>query len=59
MYDVYIGTDPDNLLLIQSYTALTEFKPESLQTQTTYYWQITARGASGEITGPIWEFTTE
>ena len=58
-YDVYIGTDPDNLQMTQSYTVLTELKPESLQPLTTYYWQITAKGASGEITGPIWEFTTE
>ena len=58
-YDVYIGTDPDNLILTQSYTVLSEFKPELLQPQTTYYWQITARNASGEIKGPIWEFTTE
>ena len=58
-YDVYIGIDSDNLVLTQSYTVLSEFEPESLQPTTTYYWQIIARGASGEITGPIWEFTTE
>ncbi len=58
-YDVYLGIDPDNLVLTQSYTVLSEFEPESLQPLTTYYWQITARGASGETAGPIWQFTTE
>ena len=57
-YDIYLGTDPNNLNLVQSGSPLPQFNPESLQPATTYYWQVVAAGASGEKTGPMWEFTT-
>jgi len=57
-YDIYLGTDPNNVNLVQSGSPLPQFSTESLQPVTTYYWQVVARGASGEKTGPIWEFTT-
>ncbi len=57
-YDVYLGIDPANLALVQSASAVTMFDPEILQPMTKYYWQITARGSSGEKPGPLWEFTT-
>ena len=57
-YDVYLGTDPANLAPVQSASAVTMFDPEILQPMTKYYWQIIARGPSGEKAGPVWEFTT-
>jgi hypothetical protein len=57
-YDVYLGTDPANLVLVQSASAVTMFDPEILQPMTKYYWQIVAKGPSGEKAGPVWEFTT-
>jgi hypothetical protein len=57
-YDVYLGTDPANLALVQTASAVTMFEPEMLQPTTKYYWQIVTRGASGEKAGPVWEFTT-
>ncbi len=36
----------------------TQFNPGSLAASTTYYWQVTARNASGSTAGAIWSFTT-
>jgi hypothetical protein len=34
------------------------FAPGSLANGTQYFWQITARNASGTTAGPVWSFTT-
>ena len=58
-YDIYLGTDPYFLELVQSGSPHSQFKPESLLPQTTYYWQVVAKRSPEEIRGAIWEFTTE
>jgi hypothetical protein len=34
------------------------YHPSGLTPSTTYFWQVTARNASGTTTGPVWSFTT-
>lgn len=62
-YDVYFGTDPtpdstpgqSELIGNQGGTSYT---PPTLALNTTYYWRIDARNASGTTTGDIWSFST-
>lgn len=34
------------------------YTPPTLNTLTTYYWQVVATNAAGTTTGPVWRFTT-
>ena len=68
-YDVYLGTDPNNLTKIvsddelgpsQSTTQYIKWSVSGLATGTTYYWKITGRTmANLEKTSSIFSFTTE
>ncbi len=59
-YNVYFGTDstPDNDEFIGNQEA-TAHDPGLLVYETTYYWRIDARNASGLTTGDVWSFTTK
>ncbi len=61
-YDVYFGTDPDNLTKIADNISETTCDPTPNNTtllgNTTYYWRVVARNACGETWGPVWSFTT-
>ena len=57
-YDVYMGLDPGKLALVDSGNAAAEFRPSTLKPEQTYYWQIVSRNSAGEVTGPVWSFTT-
>jgi len=57
-YDVAFGTsNPPNVVSTDQST--TTYTPSAaLAYATTYYWQITAKGAGGSTAGPVWSFTT-
>lgn len=60
VYDVLLGTDEGNLTQVA--TGLPEnttmFEPGDLLTETTYFWQVVARGG-GTFESDVWTFTTE
>jgi len=57
-YDVAFGTtDPPSVVSTGQLTA-TYTPAAALAYATTYYWQITAKGAGGSTAGPVWSFTT-
>ena len=58
-YDVYLGTDPQNMTLVGSDLEIPSLNVEALQPNTTYTWQVIAKNASGYTEGPLWTFTTE
>ncbi len=57
-YDLYLGTDPDNLQLVSGYGVTPWVDPGPLEAETTYYWRVTARNAWGQTEGPLWSFST-
>jgi hypothetical protein len=61
VYDIYFEADdatPD--ILVSDDQPETNYTPTSLDYDTTYYWQITAKDPYGATTsGPIWTFTTK
>ena len=34
------------------------YQPTALTANTTYYWQVVAKGTGGSANGPVWSFTT-
>jgi len=59
-YDVYFGTNQNNLDLVSRDQASTTYNPGTLEFEKTYYWKITAEDNHGATTeGPKWHFTTE
>lgn len=59
-YDIYFGTASDDLeLLEQNYTE-NNYELTELTGNKKYYWRIIAKDSYGnEITGPLWNFTTD
>lgn len=60
-YDVYFGTDSANLPLVSLGQVLTTYThPYPLLPNTTYYWQVIPRNASGTTTlsCPVYSFST-
>ena len=58
VYDLYFGTDV-NPGLIASDLQMPNFKSDTLDNFTQYYWYVVAKDEnSGSTTGPIWTFTT-
>lgn len=57
-YDVFLGTTPVSMNQICDGNASPACPTPPLATNTTYYWQVIAKGARGEVTGPLWNFTT-
>ena len=67
LYDVYLGTDPNNLPLVARDARLGSpeagrleaFRPATLAGLTTYYWRVVSRTmARLSRTGTTWRFTT-
>jgi hypothetical protein len=58
-WDVYLGTNPNELELIASDLDETNFCPGWLEICTQYFWKVVAKNPSGETPGPIWSFRTE
>lgn len=57
-HHVYLGLAPGGLVFKGSFLAPT-FSPDTLQYDTTYYWQIDTVNQDMVFLGDIWEFTTE
>jgi parallel beta-helix repeat protein len=59
IYYVFLGTSPDNLLLLSS-GRQTSFVPGHLRSMTKYYWKVVSKdGHNAETSGPLWSFTTK
>jgi len=63
-WDVYLGTDPDALELIESGMTTTICDPtpepgETLKRGTRYYWQVVMKNCCSVLDGNDWTFTTE
>jgi len=57
-YDVAFGTTTPPPVVSTGQTG-TSFQPSTaLSAGTTYFWQVTAKGAGGTTAGPVWSFTT-
>ena len=56
-YDVAFGTTNLPPVVVSGGSSASH-TPPALTNATTYYWQITARNASGSTTGALWSFTT-
>ncbi len=57
-YDLYIGTDPSAMILVDSATTATS-STVSLESNTTYYWKIIAKDyQQNAYNSDIWTFTT-
>jgi len=64
-YDVYFGTEPDNLILIAEGTESASLSAAYLIAaygngayDTTYYWRVDAVNEFGVTQGDTWSFTT-
>jgi hypothetical protein len=58
-YDIYFGTSSPPPLVKED-SSQAAYDPDTMDLNTTYYWQIVSRDSKGlETTGPIWYFTTE
>jgi len=58
-HDVYFGTNPTpGPSQYKGNQAGTIFDPGTLSYNTTYYWRIDEKNASGTTTGVVWSFTT-
>ncbi|UCH51722.1 MAG: trypsin-like peptidase domain-containing protein [Chloroflexota bacterium] len=60
-FDVYLGTDRDQLHLMYENAVVPwcEPEPQQLQRGTTYYWRVVAKNHCGQTEGPTWSFRTE
>lgn len=57
-YNVYFGTDSQNLPCVSENQIATAFDPGILNLNTRYFWRIDVFNSSGKITGTLWTFTT-
>jgi hypothetical protein len=59
-YDVYFGTDPENMKQIAWNQTVDFFILKDLDFEKTYYWYVVAWDEyGGNTVGPLWNFTTE
>ena len=59
VYKIYFGKTLADMALLVVGQSMTDFYPENLQTNTTYFWQIISRDShSAESQGPVWQFKT-
>jgi endonuclease/exonuclease/phosphatase family metal-dependent hydrolase len=58
-YDVALGTTNPPAAVATDQPGTTHTPAAALAYATTYYWQITAKGAGGSTAGPVWSFTTQ
>jgi len=58
-YDIYLGTDVNNLTIHTADEATTTLLVENLEISTPYYWKVVVKdGQGGQTIGQIWNFTT-
>ena len=59
-YDVYFGTDKNNLSEESTNLTTTNFETSALEASTTYYWKVIVKdGQGGQTIGQIWNFITD
>ena len=57
-WNLYLGTDAENLELVEAGLATPEYEFCGLEFGTTYYWRVDEVGASTTVEGDVWSFTT-
>ena len=57
-WDVYLGTDPNALVLIGDDLTEANYCPGLLEAGTKYHWRVTVNGPCQNIPGPIYSFET-
>ena len=57
-FDVYFGTDQNNIPLVSSSQSDMYYIPGTMQNGTRYYWYIVANDGEYQNIGDIWYFTT-
>ncbi len=57
-WDLYFGTNPEELALVATDLDQPTYCPGCLETWTKYYWRVVARNSYGQKKGPLWSFTT-
>ena len=58
-FDVYLGTDSNDLKMEEENLTSKSYKPDTLNSGTKYYWKVVAKdGKGGKTEGPVWSFTT-
>ncbi len=59
--ELYFGTNPASLTLVQSGSLATSWNISSLPLDynTNYYWYVVENGDTCSVSGPIWSFRTE
>jgi len=57
-YDVYLGTDMDDLQLVSADQPGESFDPDGLDWATRYYWRVDQRQDDQVFEGQVWMFTT-
>ena len=57
-WDLYLGTNPEELALVATDLDQPTYCPGCLETWTRYFWRVAAKNPYGEKKGPIWSFTT-
>lgn len=58
-FDVYLGTDVNDLSLLCANSVEASCDPGPLECGTTYYWQVIANNHCGETAGELWRFRTD
>ena len=59
-FDIYFGTSEDPELVESDYENMSYTPADSLDINTTYFWQIVVRDGEGnEESGSVWQFTTQ
>jgi hypothetical protein len=57
-HDVYLGTDPNNLMLKSTAQTTTTYESETLNYDTTYYWRVDEYDGTNTHVGNVWSFST-
>jgi len=57
-YDIYLGTSSPPAIQESNHPSSDYTIPFNLNSCTTYYWKIVAKGVGGETPSPEWSFTT-
>ncbi|MCD8296666.1 MAG: fibronectin type III domain-containing protein [Prevotella sp.] len=58
-YDLYLGTDANNLEQVASGLTDKKYYVEELNANTTYYWRVDATNELGTTEGTVWSFFAE
>ncbi|MDK2884401.1 MAG: hypothetical protein PWQ33_980 [Pseudothermotoga sp.] len=59
VYDIYFGTDSNNLQLVEQNYSSNSYQISDLEYNKKYYWKIVAKDTkNANEEGPIWSFTT-